>query len=152
MAERQGSTENSESPRVRVAVSVVGHPAGEQRAERVHISQHGQRRGQAHIFGQQKLGAPDRFRQHRQRRAGPYLVRHGRRRVQHRAKQPGQQHHSQRAVLDQFGVVAEAEVRDRGQKNIEHGRARHQQQKNRLPDQFHERVARNGQKLSHFNG
>ena len=83
----------------------------------------------------------------RQRRAGPYFMRHGRRCIQNCAKQPGQQHHGQRAVLDQFGIVAEAKVRDRGQKNIEHGRAAHQQQKNRLPDKFHERVARNGQKL-----
>ena len=87
--------------------------------------------------------------QNGQRCAGTNFVRDRRRRVQHRAEQTGQQHHRQCAVLDQLGIVAKTEVGDGGQKDVEQRRTAHEQQKNRLPHQFHERIAGDGKKLPH---
>ena len=53
------------------------------------------------------------------------------------------------AVFDEFGFVPESKIIRCGQKNLECGGGGHQQQKNRLPDQFHKSVARYSNKLSH---
>src|ERR1039458_7509794 len=55
----------------------------------------------------------------------------------------------QRAGFDELHFVAEREVIRHGEKNLKQHGTRHQQQKNRLPDEFHEGVDRNVSKLTH---
>ena len=52
-------------------------------------------------------------------------------------------------LFHQLRLVAEREVIGHRQKNLKQHGTRHQQQKNRLPDEFHEGVDRNVPKLSH---
>ena len=149
VSQRQRAAKDAQRLCVGVAVSVEGHPAGQKRAEGVHVSQHGERGGQTKILGEEKLRATHGLGQNGQRCAGTNFVRDRRRRVQHRAEQTGQQHHRQCAVLDQLGIVAKTEVRDGGEKDVEQRRAGHEQQKNRLPHEFHKRIAGDGKKLPH---
>ena len=146
--QRQGKKPQREQ--VGRAVGVERHAAGQQRGDEVHIGQQRQRDDQAGVLGEQKLRAADRFGQDRQGGPRANLARQRGRSAQHRPQQARQQHHRQRAVLDQLGLVPEREVVGRGQEDLEHGRAGHQQQEDRLPDQFHERVRRNGDELSHL--
>ena len=56
-------------------------------------------------------------------------------------------------LFSQLRLIAKAEIIHARQKDFKQGGCRHQQQKNRLPNQFHKRVRRDGYKLSHrFTG
>src|SRR5665213_3628526 len=150
VGQQNSAAKNPNRRQIRFAVGIKRHAAREQHANHVDISQNRERHRQPGEFGQQKLRAPDRFRQNRQRRAGADFPRERRRRAQHRAEQSRQQHRRQRGIFHQLRLIAKREViRHREKKFKQHGTGQ-QQQKDGLPDQFHEGVRRNGEKLTHL--